>query len=241
MIKVRVFGSGSSGNCYLLDNGTSQLILEAGVIFKRVQKMMHFDFKSVAGLLITHEHTDHVAYLKAFEERTHIDFYGSPGTLVALNKDSYRYHPIRAMHAVKVGDWWVTPFPVEHDATEPVGYLIETAAGDRLLYVTDTYYVRYHFKDVTQMLVEMNYSLEIAERNVQGGRLMKSLENRIFKSHFEERNSLAFIKANTSPALQWVELIHLSDANSDESEFKRKVQELTGVPVYVAPRDGDKR
>lgn len=241
MIKVRVFGSGSSGNCYCLDNGTSQLLLEAGVKFSRVQKMMGFSFKRVDGLLITHEHTDHSKYLKDFEKRTNVYFYTSPGTLVALDKSNYRYHPLEKFKSRKIGDWKVTPFPVEHDAADPVGYLIETNADDRLLYVTDTYYVRYCFKNITQMLVEMNYSLEIANNNQQQGRLMKSLENRIFKSHFEESNSLAFIKANMSPSLQWVELIHLSDANSDEREFKRKVQELTGVPVYVAPRDGDKR
>lgn len=239
MIKVRVFGSGSSGNCYCLDNGDSQLLLEAGVKFSRVQKMMDFNFKRVAGMLITHEHTDHSKYLNEFEKRTSIDFYTTSGTLVALDKFMYRYHPLNYLHPMQIGDWKVTAFPVEHDAAEPAGYLIETAAGDRLLYVTDTYYVKFRFSGITHMVVEMNYALDIASQRAQDGELVKSVRNRVFKSHFEEKTSLAFIKANLSPALQEVVLIHLSDGNSDEARFKCEVQELTGVPVRVATRDGD--
>lgn len=239
MIEVKVFGSGSSGNGYCLDDGHSQLMLEAGIKFKRVQKMMNFDFKRVQGLLVTHEHMDHCKYLDQFEKRTNIDFYASPGTLIALGKSDYRYHPLPSLKAKIIGDWKVTPFPVEHDAQEPVGYLIETKAGDRLLYVTDTYFVMYRFTGITHMLVEMNYSMDIITRRMLNNDLISSVGNRVFSSHFEEQNSLAFIHANMSPALQEVILIHLSDGNSDEAKFKHDVQALTGVPVRVAPKNGD--
>jgi len=238
VIKVRVFGSGSSGNCYLVDDGKSQLIIEAGVRFDKVEQAMDFNFRKLAGILISHEHGDHSKYISKFWKRTSAEFYATAGTFKALNLHGSRYYRITPKKPTVVGSWIVTAFNVEHDAAEPVGFLLENSSGERMLYVTDTYFVKYRFKNVNKMLVEMNYSKDIAMKNEQNGDLNHSLENRLYTSHFEMNNSLAFIKANTSKELQDVTLIHLSDLNSNEELFKRKVQEITGVPVYVAPKIG---
>ncbi|WP_054655293.1 MBL fold metallo-hydrolase [Lentilactobacillus kisonensis] len=236
MIKVKVFGSGSSGNCYLLDDGTSQLLIEAGIAYKHVEQEMDFDLSRVQGMLISHEHTDHSKYIKQFVQRTAFSIYATQGTLNALNLSGIRYEPLTELGATKIGDWIVTAFPVKHDAAEPAGFLIIDSMGERLLYVTDTYFVKYRFNDINYMLVEMNYNQQIAQKNVDKGILNYSLRNRILTSHFEMKNSLDFIKSNLSPSLKWVELIHLSDNNSNEELFKEKTQVLTGVPVLVAPK-----
>lgn len=236
MIEVKVFGSGSSGNGYLLDDGSSQLMIEAGIAYKHVEREMDFDLSDVQGMLISHEHTDHSKYIKQFVQRTTFPIYATQGTFKAISLSGSRYEPIKEFQPFKIGSWVVTPFPVKHDAAEPVGFLIENAAGERLLYVTDTYFVKYRFDHISYMLVEMNYSNEIASNNVQSGALNYSLRNRILTSHFEMQNSLNFIKSNASPSLRWVKLIHLSDVNSNEKMFKEKTQALTGVPVYVAPK-----
>ena len=238
MIKVRVFGSGSSGNCYLIDDGYSQLVIEAGIRFRKIEQAMDFNFKRVAGLLISHEHTDHSKYVGGFLGKTKIEVYATRGTLRALEIGNSHCYPLVPMKPATVGSWTVTAFRVEHDAADPVGFLIENAIGERMLYVTDTYLVKYRFKHINYMLVEMNYSEKIAIENQAAGRLNRKVENRVFTSHFEMNNSLAFIKANASSDLKEVTLIHLSDLNSDETLFKRKVQELTGVVVYVAPKNG---
>lgn len=236
MIKVKVFGSGSSGNSYLLDDGNSQLMIEAGISYKHVEVEMDFDFSKVQGMLISHEHTDHSKYIRSFVEHTSFPIYATQGTFDALELSGMNYVSIEPFTPVKAGSWVVTPFPVKHDAAEPVGFLIQNAAGEKLLYVTDTYFVKYRFKDIEYMLVEMNYSNAIASQNVKDGSLNYSLRNRILTSHFEMKNSLNFIKSNLSPTLKWVVLIHLSDKNSNEDLFKRRTQALTGVPVYVAPK-----
>ena len=233
MIKIKAFGSGSSGNGYCLDNGHSQLLLETGISYRKAAPMMDFDFSKVKGILITHEHTDHTKYLAQYLQRLTAPVLMTNGTADALGFDSYRIQRIKPMNEYKLDSWKITAFDVEHDAAEPVGYLIETGS-DKLLYVTDTYYVKYRFKDITQMLVEMNYSAEIAAQNVAQGILNQSLEKRIMESHFEMDNSLAFIKANMSDKLQNIVLIHLSSTNGNSILFKQKVQELTGVPVYIA-------
>lgn len=130
----------------------------------------------------------------------------------------------------------MTGFPVEHDAAEPMGFIFDNGRDERLLYVTDTYYVKYRFSKITHMLVEMNYAEDIAQGRVDRGELDYTLHSRILTSHFEEANALLFIGANLSKYLQEVTLIHLSKDNGDPERFKRKTQQLTRVPVTIAGR-----
>lgn len=234
MLDITIFGTGSSGNGYCVSDGKTQLLLEVGIPEKKAAPKMNFDFSKVVGILITHEHGDHSKYLKQYLLNTIAPVYLTAGTANALKFEGVRRVDIQPLHEYKIGTWIVTPFHVEHDATDPVGYLIESQAGDRLLYVTDTYFVKYRFKDITQMLVEMNYSSAISQKNVDDGILNPFLERRIWHSHFEMENSLNFIKANTSPSLESVTLIHLSKLNGDPKLFKSKTQEITGVPVTIA-------
>ena len=64
-MELKVLGSSSSGNCYILDNGKEALILEAGVRFKEVKKALGYNLRKVVGCLITHRHQDHAKYIKA--------------------------------------------------------------------------------------------------------------------------------------------------------------------------------
>lgn len=238
MIDVKVIGSGSSGNCYLLDDGTSQLLIEAGVQFKYVQRAMDFDFTRLEGILISHEHSDHTKYLSQVYNASTAPVIASQGTFESMHLNpNYHEHEIaESLVPLKVGDWTVIPFAVEHDAAEPLGFMVENKLHERLLYVTDTYYVKWHFSHLSYLMVEMNYDEEIAADRVAVGAGNSHVVERNYTSHFEIKNSLDFIKSNLSPELKWVMLLHLSDSNSDESEFKRRTQQVAGVPVYVAPK-----
>jgi Metal-dependent hydrolases of the beta-lactamase superfamily I len=238
LIKVTVFGSGSSGNCYLLDNGTDQLMIEAGLSYKKVAPKMEFDFSKVRALLISHEHQDHAKYAKEFINHSQAILIASKGTLQEMYAkgwaDSFMSLPMADKMATTMGTFNIQTFAVEHDANEPLGFLI-TSGDDRLVYVTDTYFVKYKFKGITQMMVEMNYSKDVLDEEVeQGIETAKLLRNRVYSSHFEMQNSLEFIKTNMSKALQQVILIHVSSTNADPELFKSSTQRLTGVPVYLA-------
>lgn len=234
MINIKPIGSGSSGNCYVIDDGNSKLILEAGVRFKKVQQALNFDYRNIDGLLITHEHGDHTKYVNDFITSTTVPIYATKGTMNAKGFTGYRFNEIKSSVTYKIGSWQVMPFDVKHDAAEPVGFLIMNELGERLLYVTDCEFVRYKFSNISYMMIEMNYALDIATDNVNNGVLNYSLKNRILGSHFEMQSSLDLIKANKSPALKEVWLIHISKTNGDPDRFKKATQELTGVPVHVA-------
>ncbi|WP_109842213.1 MBL fold metallo-hydrolase, partial [Carnobacterium divergens] len=193
------------------------------------------DWQSVDGCLITHEHGDHSKYANELLKTTSIDVFTSKGTQETLKLPSYRVRCLEPLKQKQIGNWSIIPFPTEHDASEPFGYLIQSnKSNEKLLFATDTYYIRYKFNGITHLMIECNYALDILNENVKNGRIGAFLKNRILKSHFSLENVKAFIKANDFSQLQEVWLIHLSDSNSDAERFKKEIKAITGTPVYIA-------
>lgn len=233
MINIRTLASGSSGNAYLIDDGRSQLLLECGIRYKDIQIALNFDTKSISGCLITHEHKDHTKGLKDVV-RAGIDCYMSQGTADAEGVEHHRIKVVEARKNFTVGTWKVLPFEVEHDVNEPFGYLIMNELGERLLFATDTYYVRFKFKGLTHVMIECNYSLDILNENIETGRVSGFMKHRLLQSHFSLENVIEFLKANDLSKVEEIHLLHLSDTNSDEKLFKEKVQGATGKRVFIA-------
>ena len=166
--------------------------------------------------------------------RAGIDCYISAGTAEALGLSGHRINIVKAKQQFRIGTWTVLPFDTQHDAAEPLGFLLANQDGEKLLYATDTYYIRYRFQGLTHIMVEANYSLDILRANVEAGTVDANLKNRIIKSHFSLENVKKFLQANDLSRVQEIWLLHLSDGNSDAERFKREIQSLTGKPVYIA-------
>ncbi|ANW97701.1 MBL fold metallo-hydrolase [Thermoclostridium stercorarium subsp. thermolacticum DSM 2910] len=238
MIDIQVLASGSKGNCYRVTDGSTPLLLECGIPYKEIQKTLNFRVSEIAGCLVSHEHQDHAKAIKDIM-KAGIDCYMSRGTAEALGISGHRLNIIKAKQQFRIGTWAILPFETQHDAVEPVGFLLANSAGEKLLYATDTYYIRYRFKGLTHVMVECNYSLDILRANVEAGVIEPVLKNRILKSHFSLENVKEFLKANDLGKVQEIWLLHLSDNNSDSERFKREVMELTGKPVYIALEKGE--
>ncbi|KZL88494.1 MBL fold metallo-hydrolase [Clostridium magnum] len=232
-MEVNVLGSSSSGNCYLLQGKKETLILEAGVPYKNILKGLNFDISNVVGCLVTHEHLDHAKAIKDLTQKG-IDVYASHGTLVRSMAMNHRGHIIKSEKQFTVGGFTVLPFAVEHDAAEPLGYLIQHQEIGKLLFITDSYYCKYKFKELNHIFIECNYSAEILKDNLKQGYIPIGLRNRLIKSHFSLENVKEFLKANDLSHVKEITLIHLSDSNSNSQQFKEDTEALTGRPVYVA-------
>lgn len=233
MIDIKTLASGSSGNAYLVSDGHTQLLLECGISFREIQVATEFETSGISGCLISHEHKDHTKGLNGVL-RAGIDVYASQGTIEAEGIEHHRLKPIAAKQQLKIGTWRVLPFDVEHDANEPLGFLLMNQVGERLLFATDTYYVRYRFNGLTHIMVECNYSMDLLNENITNGIVHPAMKRRLMRSHFSLENVKEFLKANDLSKVQEIHLLHLSDNNSDEKLFKCEIQELTGKPVYVA-------
>ena len=233
MIAITPLASGSSGNCYRVSDGRTPLLLECGIPYKEIQKNLKFRVSEIAGCLVTHEHQDHCKAVRDLM-KAGIDCYMSAGTAEALGISGHRINIIKARQQFRIGTWTVLPFDTQHDAAEPLGFLLANQDGEKLLYATDTYFIRYRFQGLTHIAVECNYSLDILRTNVEAGTVDKALKNRILKSHFSLENVKKFLLANDLSKVEAIFLLHLSDNNSDSERFKREVMELTGKPTYIA-------
>ena len=233
MLDIAVYASGSSGNCYTVSDGQTVVMLDCGLPFRRIERLTGFLLP--AAVLVTHEHKDHSKAARDFMRRG-VDVYMTAGTAAALGVEAqHRLHILNPMEQVTVGRITVSAFPTQHDAREPCGFLLDDG-DDRVLYATDTYYIKYQFPGVTKMLIEANHSYKILEENVGAHILNKSLAERLIKSHFSIENVLAFLRANDLSKVKEIWLIHLSDGNADAGKFARMVEAATGKPVYIGGR-----
>ena len=237
MIDIKCLASGSAGNSYAVDDGESVLLLDAGIQKNKILSGYADRLARVAGCLVTHEHTDHA---KAAVQLTDcgIDVYASQGTLDAIRPTptlrSYRFHTLHARKLAQVGSWAVIPWEAQHDAAEPLGFLLYSQrTKDRLLFATDTYYIPNRFPQLNYIMVECNYDMSILLRNIAEGVTPESLKPRLLQSHFSLDNVRAFLSANDLSRVRHIYLLHVSGGNGDRESFGRDIKALTGIPVTV--------
>ena len=213
-MQLKVIGSGSSGNCYVLETESEALVIEAGVHLKELKKAMDFNISKIVGVLQSHGHGDHAKYntlykingLKVFEE-----FHGK----------------------FSLGGFSIIPFEVVHDV-KTYGFLIHHEEMGTTCYISDTHYVPIKMKGLNNMLIEVNYCQEILDGNIATGVVPVMLRERIINSHMELQTVKGVMRANDLRKVNNVVLIHLSNTNSDADRFKREITELTGKRVIIA-------
>ena len=233
MLDIAIHATGSTGNCYTVSNGKATVMLDCGLPYNRIQKLTGFILPDA--VFITHEHQDHVKAAKDFMKRG-VDIYTSAGTAEVENLEGHLLHIMKNRQSVSIDGIVVSAFETQHDAVEPLGFLLDDG-DDRLLYATDTYYLHYRFPGLTKIMVEANYCNEILTENLRYGKLPKTLERRLRESHFSLENLKKFFLANDLSKVKEIWLIHLSKGNADPVMFKREIEALTGKPVYVAGID----
>ena len=231
MLKLQTLASGSKGNAYILSNGSSALLLEAGISAQRLQRLSGFRLSGLDGALVSHEHADHASGTIGLM-RYGVDCYMSRGTADALGASGHRLHIVRALERYQIGSWTVLPFDTVHDAEEPFGFLL-TNGTHKILFATDTRYLRYRFPGITHWMIECNHSRKLLRESVNGGHVHPSLAHRIRWNHMSLETVQQMLTANDSSRAEEIRLLHLSDENSDEEGFVQAVEEQTGVPTYA--------
>lgn len=232
MIQIKTLATGSKGNCYWITDGSTPLLLECGINFKQIQQGVNFETSSLGGVLVTHEHKDHCKGVESVLNRG-LDVYMSKGTQEALQLNHHRINIVESKKQFKVGTWTVLPFDVQHDVNEPLGFLLQSENGGKLLFATDTYYVKYKFKGLTHIMIECNYDQQTLDENVESGRIHPAMKKRVMRSHFSLENLLEFFKANDLSKVEEIHLLHLSDSNSNEERIYKAVARATGKLIYI--------
>jgi len=232
MIEIKTLATGSKGNCYHITDGSTPLLLECGISFKDIQKGVSFETSSLGGVLVTHEHKDHCKGVESVLNRG-LDVYMSKGTQEALLLDHHRIKTVKSKEQFKVGTWTILPFDVQHDVNEPLGFLLQSNNGSKLLFATDTYYVKYRFTGLSHIMIECNYDQQTLDENVESGRVHPAMKKRVMKSHFSLENLLEFFKANDLSKVEEIHLLHLSDGNSNMERIFKAVARVTGKMIFI--------
>lgn len=238
-MEIKVIASGSTGNCYKIGDGITDLLIECGIPINRLKIALDFNLNGVVGCLVTHEHNDHSKAIMDVA-RAGIDIYTSKGTINSLKlEESHRIHTVKALQQFEIGTWSILAFDTQHDATEPLGYLLySNITHEKLLFATDTYYVRYKFLGLTHIMIECNYDVNILEENIASGLVSPAIKKRLIKSHFEITNLINFLQSNDLSKVINIHIIHLSTNNGNSNEFGKRIMAKTGIPVFTAQKNG---
>lgn len=227
---IKVVATGSTGNAYIIQAGEEILLLELGINFKDIKKALNYDLSKVAGALVTHSHKDHCKGIKD-AMKSGVDVYMSSGTMEEVELDNNYTHrmPFLLEHGalLKLGNFKIVAFNTQHDTKEPLGFLIYHPDLGKILFATDTYYLKNTFMDIDHILIECNYSEDVLPT-------LPAWRARTIKSHMSLETLKDTLKFWNLRKTKDITLIHISHDNGNPDRFQKEIEELTGIKTYAA-------
>lgn len=224
-MKFSSIASGSKGNCLLYENNDVKLLVDAGISKKRIEEGMSeygSSLEEVNGILITHEHSDHISGLGVVSRKYHIPIYATKGTISKILEDSKvgtidrnLFNEIEENKDFYMGSTLVTPFSISHDAAQPVAYRFDSD-GKSMAVATDMGmyddYIIGNLKGLDAVLIESNHDINM----LQIGPYPYTLKRRIWgnKGHLSNETCGNLLNEIISDRLKKVILGHLSKENN---------------------------
>lgn len=225
MIQICSMASGSSGNCVYVGSNKGHILIDAGISGKRIEnglKAIEIDPKSIQGLLVTHEHSDHIGGLGVMARRYKMPIYVTKSTWRVLQKiknvgiipeDLIRF--ISPDESFLIEDIEVIPFKTSHDAADSVGYTFKNENG-KIGLATDlgsySEYIVDHLCDVNALYIEANHDVGM----LQTGGYPYYLKQRILSDlgHLSNKMSGQLVEQVIHDNLYHIILAHLSHENN---------------------------
>ena len=244
-MRIHVFASGSSGNCLLLEDRETLLLIDAGISRRRVAaalKALDFELEQICGVLITHEHSDHISGLVNLAKGRDLPVY-APHTVASrllgalpLLQDNLRIIPVG--ERFRIGQLDVTAFHTSHDTDESVGYRVE---GEGVYaHATDTGCVTEEMGRMLlgadTVLLESNHDEEM----LRYGPYPFYLKKRILsaRGHLSNADCAAFARQLAESGTRQIVLAHLSrENNTPQKAMEETAKALEGLStaLYCAP------
>jgi phosphoribosyl 1,2-cyclic phosphodiesterase len=210
-VHLTILGSGSSGNCAYLEAGETRLLIDAGFSARQTRQRLAAIGRAPEGLngiLITHEHSDHINGLVGLAAKLNIPVYCNRLTREAMELQLQAKFDCRVFStgaSFEVGDISVDTFTIPHDASDPVGFLVHTPGGN-IGFLTDlghaTKLVLQRVRTANVLVLETNHDLKMLQ---ESGRPW-SLKQRIAGRHGHLSNTEA---ADAAEAIMSADLFHL--------------------------------
>nr|WP_317364626.1 MBL fold metallo-hydrolase [uncultured Blautia sp.] len=250
--------SGSSGNCIYVGSECAHVLVDIGISGKKMEtglNSLELTGRDIDGILITHEHSDHIKGLGVIARRYGIPIYATGGTVDAMVRSGSLgkipegiFHEIREDEPFLIKDLKVKPFTISHDASQPVGYRLECGAHSVGI-ATDlgkyNDYIIENLQDLDALLLEANHDI----RMLQVGKYPYYLKQRILgdRGHLSNENAGRLLCRLLHDNMKAVFLGHLSRENNyEELAYETVCSEVTlgdnpykskDFKIQVAKRD----
>ena len=172
-MKVCLLTSGSIGNAVVIEHKKESILIDCGVSFKKFGELISqtdLNISKVKHILVTHEHTDHIKGVGVASRRLGLRVWATERTADAIyekgilrNSDS-EVNYVEKYKEYEISGFKITPFPLSHDANDPVGYIVERD-GKKVVYLTDTGYVSKKVMEAVKganlYIMELNHNIEM--------------------------------------------------------------------------------
>ncbi len=249
MLKFISFGSGSSGNCYLLYSDKCTLMIDSGVGVRTIKKYARdygIKLDTVNAILVTHDHADHVKSVGAISNENSIPVYATEAVHHGIVKnycvrkkiDAANKRNITVGEPFEINGFTVTAFDVPHDSCGNVGYRIE-AEGVTFCLMTDIGHVTEDIKKnislADYLVIEANHD----ESMLAQGPYPKHLKERVASDsgHLSNTTCANAIKEYASEKLKHVWLCHLSEENNHPELLRKTMETVLSEGRYTIGND----
>jgi len=250
--------SGSSGNSIFVGNEDTHLLVDAGISRKRIEdglSQIDISAENLDGILITHEHSDHISGLGVMSRKYHLPIYATRGTINQIkeaksvgNIDNDLFVEIQNDKDFRIGSIDIQPFSIFHDAVDPVAYrFYDRDKSIGILTDCGTYDDRIIscLRGVSGLLLEANHDIHM----LQAGTYPYMLKRRILsdRGHLSNEMSGSLLSELLDDSLKYVMLGHLSKENNfaelayetvrSEIDLSDSEIKSSDIELYVANRD----
>ena len=248
MIRFCLLGSGSSGNAIFITTGPTKILIDNGLSLRQLELRLKSLGESLDGLraiFVTHEHGDHVNGVGVLARRTKAPVFMSEGTYANLPKGVGDIPDVRCFESgdtLSVDGITLKSFHVEHDAADPVSYVIRSG-GCQLGIASDlgtaTHLVRQRLQGSNALVLESNYCPEMLRNSSYPSSVVQRIGSP--QGHLSNPDMNSLLDDLLHDGLQLVVAVHISRENNTEKKARdmaARVLRAHGAQLYIAGQDG---
>tara|TARA_B110000438_G_C15790038_1_gene640250 strand:+ start:670 stop:1449 length:780 start_codon:yes stop_codon:yes gene_type:complete len=241
-----VVGSGSKGNCLLVQESDTSILIDCGFSLKKLVRLLEprdFDLDGLDAIFITHEHNDHVGGVRSVAKGLNIPVYGTAGSIRASKQALQGLAEVLELpssNSVFIGDLEIEPVTVPHDARQPCQYIIN-GSNQRLGMLTDighiTPFVLEHYKNLDGFVLEFNHDTSLIKKSAYPPALQERIAGAY--GHLSNSQSENFLKKLDLSQLQFLVAAHLSQQNNSQEHVRQCLDRVLSSEVvrYIASQE----